>query len=445
MNKLVLLMNNLLKELSSKLIAIILFVVIIVFNGYAGDEKQNRTTIASQDSLTQLASKFYSEGNYRKTLELVTLNDSTLFSSKLFYYYGMSYAALYDYQNAQEYFKKAIYVDSSNVNYHFQFGRLLLQAGFTDEAVEEFKLCFVLDSTYLPPTFQLGLLYNAQKKYPEKEIEIFSFLIRQNPNDFFSLYYLGNALIRSQFRDSGIVFIHKSIELNSRYYPSLLSLANYNYSIQEYKAALKYYQKAAAIRLHDKDIIYQMGECLRKLGAYNEALMQFKEAISIDSSNATYHAQLGYAYFLMERFDSSILAYKKAIAIDTANVQYYLNLALVFQKIDSAKGVIEAYQQAAQAQHPEVISFVYNDLATYCFKNNLWREATKAYKRVIELNPDNTMALYWLGYSYGQIPDEKSAILTFENYIEKTKDNNEKSGLRLHVKELLKTFKGKKN
>jgi hypothetical protein len=72
-------MNNLLKELASKLIAIILFVVIIVFNGYAGDEKQNRNPIAAQDSLTQLASKFYSEGNYRKTLELLALNDSLFF------------------------------------------------------------------------------------------------------------------------------------------------------------------------------------------------------------------------------------------------------------------------------------------------------------------------------------------------------------------------------
>ena len=147
----------------------------------------------------------------------------------------------------------------------------------------------------------------------------------------------------------------------------------------------------------------------------------------------------------MEKFDSSIQSYKKAVSIDSANVQYFLNLALGYEQIDSVEGVIESYQQAAQAYHPELISFVYNDLAGYCFKNNLWTETAKAYKRVIELNPDNLTALYWLGYSYEQIPDKKSAITTYENYLEKTKGNNYKPGLRLHVKELLETMNGKKN
>ena len=160
---------------------------------------------------------------------------------------------------------------------------------------------------------------------------------------------------------------------------------------------------------------------------------------------ALYHAQMGYTYFLMKQYDFAILAYKKAVSIDTANVQYYINLALVYEQIDSVEGVIESYQQAAQAYHPELISFVYNDLAGYCFKNNLWVEAAKAYKRVVELNPENLMVLNWLGYSYERIPDKKSAISTYENYLEKTKKNNPKPGLRIHLEELLKTLKEKKN
>lgn len=54
------------------------------------------------------------------------------------------------------------------------------------------------------------------------------------------------------------------------------------------------------------------------------------------------------------------------------------------------------------------------------------------------------MALYWLGYSYERIPDKKSAITAYENYLERTKESNYKPGLRLHVKELLETIKGKK-
>ena len=424
---------------------LVFLISILVCSSLASGEIQNRDSTSVQDSLTQLDAKFYAEGNFNQTLTLINPDDSTLASSKLFYYYGMSYAALYDYQNALDYFKKAIQLDSSNVNYHFQFGRLLLQAGFTDESIDEFKCCFALDSTYLPPTFQLGLLYNAQKKYPDKEVEIFSYLISQNPNDFFSLYYLGDALKRLTFVDSGIVFVKKSIELNPRYYPSLLSFANYNYSKQEYKAALAYYQKAAEIRIHDKDIIYQIGECLRKLSAYDEAIVKYKEAIVIDSTNATYHAQLGYTYFLMEKYDSSISAYQKAITLDDGNIQYYSNLVIVFKKIHSAQGVIQSYQDAAQSMHPENISFIFNDLGAYCYSEGLWKEAAKAYQRVVELNPENTTALFWLGVSYENIPDKKSAIATYENYLEKIKDDKEFRGRQLDIKQRIEALKGKKN
>ena len=427
-----------------KSVLIMILWAVIACNQYANTTKQIRVAFVGQDSLSQIVSKNYNEGNYREALALLNAGDSTSFSPKFLFYIGMSYAALYDFQNAQTYFKKAIQIDSTNVTYHFQFGRLLQQAGFTNVAIEEFNFCFELDSTYLPPSFQLGLLYNAQKKYPEKEAEIFSFLIRQNPNDFFSYYYLGDALRRLKLEDSGIVFIKKSIELNPKYYPSQLAYAFYQYNKQEYESALEYYQKADEIRIHDKDIIYQIGECFRNLKRYSEALNQYWEAISIDSSNAMYHAQMGYTYFSMEKFDSSIAAYKKAVSIDSANVQYFLNLALVYQKADSTDGVIESYQQAAQALHPENVSFIYNDLAAYCFENKLWHQAAKAFKRVIELDPDNLMALYWLGYSYENIPDKKLAISTFEDYLARTKENDFKPGLRLHVKDLLETLKGKR-
>lgn len=400
--------------------------------------------IRSQDSVAQIASRFYAEGKYRKALDLITLNDSTFVSSKLLYCYGMSYAALYDYQKAQEYFKKAIHEDSTNVYYHFQFGRLLMQAGFTDEAVEEFELCFALDSSYLPASFQLGLMYNAQKKNPEKEVDIFSFLIRQNPNDFLSLYYKGDALKRLGLADSGINLIQKSIELNPQYVPSLVSFANYKNSQKEYAAALEYYQRAAMIRPLDKDIIFQIGECFRKLGDLNKAVTQFKNAISIDSLNAIYYAQLGYAYYSLGRNDSSVIAYTKAITIDDNNVQYYCNLALAYQKIDSVQGVIQSYQRGAQALHPENISYVYNNLAAFYFQKSMWRDAAKAYHRVIELNPGNEMAYFWLGYSYEQIPDRKSAISALEIFLKKIEGDDSKAGYRLDVQHHIEYLKKKK-
>ncbi len=421
---------------ATQLILICIGLVMLVFQCDA----QN----SGHDSLAQIVSRFYTEGNYRKAIELAEKNDSTSFSSKLFYYYGMSYAALYNYPKAQEYFQKIVKQDSTNVNYHFQFARLLLQSGFESDAIDELKRCIVLDSTYLPAFFQLGLIYNFQKKDPEKEIELFSYLNRQNPNDFLSLYYTGDALKRLGLADSGIVFTQRSVNINPHYFPSLVAVANYMNSRKNYFAAMEYYQKALSIRPRDKDIVFQVGECYRKLGLLEEALVQFKAAIQLDTLEAIYHAQLGFAYFQLKQYDSSIAAYNKAVALDEDNVQYYKNLALAFQKIDSVQGVVQSYQRGIKVLHPENISYVYNDLAAFYFKKNLWRDAAKTYQRVFDFDPDNDAALFWLGYSFERILENDSAILAFQKYLQKTEGDTSKFMQRKAVEENIKSLKAKK-
>ena len=410
---------------------------------YSGDDKQESNLLNVYDTLTQSVSRFYSEGNYRKVLELTEQIDSVSVSPKLLFFRGMSYGALYNYPKAQNCFQKLIQEESTNVNYRFQFGRLLIQSGFTDEAIVQLKTCIELDSSYLPASFQLGVIYNLRKKDPEKEIEIFSFLIRQNPEDFLSLYYKGDALKRFGLADSGIEFIQKSVELNPRYFPSIIAFANYINSKKDYTGALDLYQKAGAMRPNDEDVVFQIGECYRKLGQLNEAVTQFKNAILLDSLNALYYAQLGYAYFSLGAYDSSIAAYNKAIFFDENNVQYYRNLALVFQKMDSTEGVVKSYQRGIKALHPEEISHVYNDLAAYYLGKNRWREAAEAYQQVTIFNPENESALYWAGHSYMQVSEKKSAIAAFEKYLKLTEGDTSKVNFRRYVKQSIETLRRK--
>jgi tetratricopeptide (TPR) repeat protein len=419
-----------------------LLLLLTALSCFAKDGGHPKSTTIAQDSLTQLASRLYNEGNYKTTLELRDPTDSLAASPKLLFYQGMSYAALYDYPRALDAFQMAIRGDSTNVNYRFQYGRLLIQAGFTEDAAIELSQCIALDTTYLPASFQLGLLYNAQKNNPAKEEAIFSFLIRQNPNDFVSLYYKGDVLRRLNLADSGITFIQRSIAVNPRYFPSLIACAHYQDANKLYGPALKCYRQAEEIRPHDKDLLFQIGECSRKLGELKTAVIYFKKSLAIDSSNAPVLAQLGYAYYSLGRFDSSIQSYNAAIAIDGDNILYYQNLALAYQKIDSVQGAIRAYQKAIEVLHPENIMFAnrnlasfyysngmkqeaikslqqnisydYNSLAGFYFSKNMSRDAATAYQHVVELDSTNFGAIWWLGTSLEELHDYKAAIRVFE-------------------------------
>lgn len=384
-----------------------------------------------------LASALYSEGNYWKLMEISRQTDLDSLSPKYLFALGMSYAALSETQRALDCLKRSIALDSSKLQYRYQYARMLTQSGFYQDAAEQLHICIAMDSTYIPAQFQLGLTYAAQKKYPEKEYALFSSLIERNPNDFLSLYYLSEALKRSGQQDSGVQYLRRSLSVNPRYLPALISLSNYLNSKKQYADALPYYLKADSVRGDNKDLKFQIGECYRRLEDLTNAKLFFKRAIAMDSSNGMYHAQLAYAYFSSGQYDSSAASYQLAIINDDENPQYYMNLALVYQKLEMPELVISSYKHAVRVMHPEVTAFAYNDLASYCYQKKRWREAVDAFTMVLGIKPDMVDAYYFMGSSYMQLNENQSAVPPLTAFVKRAGHDPEKKGLIYSAEKML--------
>lgn len=451
-------------------VVISIFVTFLQYSAEAAEKELSIRT--AQDSVVHLVSRLYSEGDYKTVITLIDLTDSISLSPGLLYYQGISYAALYDYSHAQEYLIKAIARDSTNANYRFQYGKLLVQAGFPDEATEQLKKCIASDSTYSPALFQLGLLYNIRKIDPGKEAEIFLILIHQNPQDFLSQYYEGDALRRLDHVDSGMTFVQRSIELNPRYYPSLVAMAQYKNSKEDYAPALELYRRAESLRPKDKDLLNQMGDCFRKSGDLVSAIIYYQKSTAIDSSNDIVFAKLGHAYYALGNFDSSIHAYKKAIALDDENTLYYQNVALAYQKVDSVTAAILSYQKAIKVLHPENITYAYSSLAAFYYARGkvsdavtmyqrnigdsyfnlgrfyqsmkMLREALSAFQHMYEIDRERLDILARIGDIYEELHDTKLAILTYKK-IEQALDGDAENSMYLReVKERLQSLMKKK-
>ncbi|MFZ4621511.1 MAG: tetratricopeptide repeat protein, partial [Bacteroidota bacterium] len=391
-----------------------------------------------------LAAALYGEGNYWKLMEISKQAELDSLSPKYLFALGMSYAALSETQRALDCLKRSVVRDSSKLQYRYQYARALSQSGMYREAVEQLSLCIAMDSTYIPARFQLGLTYAAQKKYPEKEHAVFSSLIERNPNDFVSLYYLSEALKRMDLPDSAAPFLRRSLTVNPRYLPALISMSNYLNAKKEYPEALIYYLRADSVRSDNKDLKFQIGECYRRLGDLQNAKYFFKQSLAMDSTNAMVHAQLAYAYFSANQYDSSAQCYQRAIALDDENPQYYKNIALVYKKLNMTEMVVRSYENAARVLHPDVTAYVYNDLAAYCMEKLLWRKAIDAFQRALELNPEMVTPYYFLGMCYMQIPENQTAARMFETFLKKTADDPEKKGERYSAQKMVEYLKGLK-
>lgn len=396
---------------------------------------------ANPDSL---AAALYAEGNYWKLMEISKQFGADTLSAKFQFYLGMSYAALSETQRALEFLQRSIALDSSKMQYRYQYARVLTQYGLYQSAVDQLTQCIAMDSTYIPAQFQLGLTYAAKKDDPEKEIEIFSSLIERNAKDFLSLYYKADALKRMGYDDSSAIYLQLSLAVNPRYYPALIAISNYLSRNDRHRDAMRYYLRADSLRNDNKDLKYQIGESYRKLGELQKAKQYFHQAIALDSMNGMYHAQLAYTYFSAVQYNSSAAEYRKAILYDEENPQYYLNLALVYKKLQDTPRVVQTYNNAIRIMHPEQIAYAYNDLAAFYYGKNMYREAIETYRRVIDFNPANTEALFFIGMSYDGLAETPHAIQTFTTYLQRTEKDTAKLGMRTSVQRYLEHLKKKK-
>jgi len=387
------------------------------------------------------ASALYAEGNYWKLMEFSKQYNVDSLSPKFLFSLGMSYAALSEPLRAQEFLKRAIGLDSSKLQYRYQYARLLSQSGLYDDAIDQLTQCITMDSTYIPARFQMGLTYAAKKKYPEKEIAIFSSLIDRNPRDFLSLYYISEAYKRSNELDSAYLFLRLSLSANPRYYPALIAISNYLSGKKMYVDALPYYLRADSLRNDNKDLKFQIGECYRKLEMLSDAKIYFKRAIALDTTNALYYAQLAYAYYSAGQYDSSAETYQLAILNDDENPQYYRNLALVYKKMDMPELVIHAYNNAVRVMHPEIIAYTYSDIAAYNLEKTRWRNAIAAYQRALDVNPDLIDPYYFMGTSYMNLSEHQTAIQMYNTFLLKTENNPEKKGERYTAEKMIEYLK----
>jgi tetratricopeptide (TPR) repeat protein len=128
-------------------------------------------------------------------------------------------------------------------------------------------------------------------------------------------------------------------------------LANYYYSVDEFKKSADHFIKAI-----EQPILDQL-----KLGAYNNfggllyeaenyetALSIFEKTVEIDPRYADGYYNLGLVLKQLHRLPESIKAYKKALKLNPDNPAIYQNLGVAYIVFGSYNEAIEIWQKGLQ-------------------------------------------------------------------------------------------------
>ncbi|MFI5253237.1 MAG: tetratricopeptide repeat protein [Bacteroidota bacterium] len=423
-----------------KILQTITLVVIIISITAAEQQPDSIKTAIRNENILQLGMKYYFNAKYDSAISAlnVAASDST-FSPALFYI-GASYEALNDYQNAKQYYTKAVESDSCNSPYRFRLAKLLEVTGSMKDAENELAIINDQDSAFIPAFFEGGILSYNRRDY-DRAIQLFSHVLRTRSNDFLSYYYIGSSYIIKNKMDSARTKLSECLMLNPEYVPALNALASIYFSNYDYREALHLYTRAMNLRPELGDYYYKAGLCHSKLEEYKESIHFFTEATRRDTTNDSYYAQMGYAYLMMEQFDSSVAAYLNAIAIDKENPLYLTNLGFAYSKLDSVDRAASSYEQAITVQKPQNIALMYIRLGTLYYYNEDYKKALAAYQKAATLDPANKDAQFYSAITYDRQKDPKSAIRHYKKFLDLTSGDTIKQDWQNEAKKRLSVLK----
>jgi len=138
------------------------------------------------------------------------------------------------------------------------------------------------------------------------------------------------------------------------------------------------------------------GMANERTGNYPAAVKAYERGLAVEPENVELLNSLGFALFQQGKSKEAVVALEKAIAVDPKHWKSHNNLALAAIDIGELE-VAEAHYRESLAIRPQPA--IYNDLGFVLERQGLAEEATRAYRKAIELDPKSATAQYNLGAS----------------------------------------------
>jgi tetratricopeptide (TPR) repeat protein len=257
-----------------------------------------RRNKAAADLLDQ-GIKEYHQGNeaaYRKaaaTFDRALQADPNY--SQAAFYQGLSYSALFEYEQAKRSYERAIEIDPGYLEAHANLAGMLLDTGDADSSIRHLNLVLQRQPNHAVALTLLAQAYRFKELYPQS-IDAARKAIANNPKTAEPHLWLADSL-----RLSG------NLAAAPAEYTQYLKLSDFDSKIG---GQLNYYVLGSLFgmgkkkRVAERDIwndyhnmaYYGLCECERRAAQFDDAIRDCQRALSFDSKDFFAHYSLGLAF-----------------------------------------------------------------------------------------------------------------------------------------------------
>jgi len=235
----------------------------------------------------------------------------------LYNLYGNTLAGQNKFPEAVAAFRKALDIDPSVGELHFNLGILLTNLNRTDEAITSYKKAVNLKPNLTDAHYNLGTALQSQNKF-----------------------------------DQAALSYQKAIALEPGFFEALVNLGVVLQEQGKLAEAIDVYRRALTIQ-QDAKVYFNMGTALKNEGRLGDAVESYNDALALNPNYAEVHSNMGEVLRDQGRYDESVQFYKQALALDPSLPVANYSYAVYLYDSGDLEGALTHFQRSDFADWQE--------------------------------------------------------------------------------------------
>jgi tetratricopeptide (TPR) repeat protein len=215
--------------------------------------------------------------------------------------------------------------------------------GLQDAAERELKLAIQTDPTYVLAYYNLGKVYQKQRKW-DRAIEAFTSATERDPGNANYHYDLGEAAFEAKRFDRAEQAFKKATEVDPKLPKAHWRLGLIYSSLDRAKEADASLRKAIEVNPHLDKPFVALGHLYLDYDAANEAKQVFSECARINDTSAECHNGHGLALKELRQYDQAAAEFKKALELEPSLTTAVYNIGMTYA---------DWYAQSGSNEHKE--------------------------------------------------------------------------------------------
>ena len=212
---------------------------------------------------------------------------------------------------------------------------------------------------------------------------------------------------KKQDNETAIELFKKALDLDAEYSLAWAGLGDayaqrpirFDYAFSWLDSAIAVSQKAIALDPNSAETHKALGLAYMYKGWYDKALIAYRKAIERNPNHFAAVGNIGYVYRQIGAFDEALPWLKEIVVLNPTSANAYLNIGGTYRQLDDLTRAEQSFYKALELQPDYSLAYYY--LALLYLTQGKEQQALDQKEQLLSTDPDDAGILEWVGQIAG--------------------------------------------